>query len=118
MAKPPSAGVSTVQMPGTAAAGDTLAKEKRPNQARLVVKAINFTSAQAAPVPPAPMITAMPARTSMRQSALKSPSLDSMERSTRCGREAVVTDIKPSNVSDAGRIDAGYAKLRLRGEGG
>ena len=118
MIKPPSAGVSTVQMPGTAVAGDRLAKEKSPNQARLVVKAINFTSTQAAPVPPAPTITAMPTRTSTRQSALKSPSLDSTEWSMRCGREVVVTDIKPSNVSDAGRIDAGYAKLRLRREGG
>ena len=42
MTSPPSAGVSTVQMPGTAVAGDRLAKEKRPNQARLVVKRDQF----------------------------------------------------------------------------
>ncbi len=44
---------ATIQGPATASAGETLAKEKRPNHDRLVASAISFTRSQAAPAPPA-----------------------------------------------------------------
>src|SRR3569832_1289326 len=70
---PPTAGASTIQIPGFMVPSCTVSKLKRCSQNRLEASAMACSSSQAEAMPPAPTNSAIATRTRTRRSVLKSP---------------------------------------------